>query len=287
MSRCEQWRESIPWYVNGTLDDADRGRLRRHVDECDDCSRLLDHARLQAEHGTVTGDAEAAHVPAALLVRFVEARARVEVDTAAWIATHLEQCDRCAADAGLVRDAGVATSQKKKPRLRERFAALLQPAPAMVYLLLLAIAAPFVWRGLETAKAPGPSTGDAPRVLDAPAAPLLTEPARRGEAPIEPVEIRGQVGLQRVDLDLEWTRADLADVPTLRIELRGNGEIVRSLNRVPSELGEISEGLRITLWVDYGESAGERVYEWLVRAEQPGGPLDGQVLFRRGIRVVP
>ena len=33
----EELLKLLPWYVNGTLDDADRGRIRRHIQDCADC----------------------------------------------------------------------------------------------------------------------------------------------------------------------------------------------------------------------------------------------------------
>lgn len=63
LSACRDALEALPWYANGTLGDAERERVDRHLAECTACSRELDTLmRMRAAlagRGNTTGDAAA------------------------------------------------------------------------------------------------------------------------------------------------------------------------------------------------------------------------------------
>jgi anti-sigma factor RsiW len=66
-SECDEISRLLPWYVNGTLRDADRHRVDAHLQACARCrADLLLDARIHVELST---DAAVAYMPAASLKR--------------------------------------------------------------------------------------------------------------------------------------------------------------------------------------------------------------------------
>lgn len=60
-AHCET-SELLPWLLNGTLDDAERGRVERHVAECVQCRRELVRER-EFSQAVIAVQPEAAWAP--------------------------------------------------------------------------------------------------------------------------------------------------------------------------------------------------------------------------------
>lgn len=151
----------IPFAANGTIGDAERGIVERHMASCAVCA-----AAHRFAVDLRTGMRAAAlheHVDPARLVAFAEDPSGVEDSERMMIEAHLHQCDGCAAEhAVLLRvedaDQGDARADVPRPaaraqasrvsdaverivnRLREAAWTALSPAPAMAYLVVAVLA---------------------------------------------------------------------------------------------------------------------------------------------------
>jgi hypothetical protein len=276
---CRDHAASIPWYANGTLPEAEHEALAKHLEGCAECRALLAQARLQTRRPSMP--AQGAHVPSALLIRFNERPRSLEKPTRSWIEEHLAHCESCAADLQLVRQSGEASPTAAEPGAGWRgwLATALRPGPALAYLLLLLIGVPLLWQ----ARRPTSS----PVVFDSASLSLRTESSTRGGERPEPARIPPAAGPARLDLQLEWEPAELASVDRLEIELRHGERSIHRMTRIPADLDAAATGLRLTIWFDPGGLDPGTVYEWTITAAAPGHPLDGQVLFRRQLKVAP
>lgn len=92
---CERAAELIPWFLNETLDEAERREVLEHVGACAACRRALDEARFAAS-------AADAHLSSAALVALAFGEPAPGLDPAL-VEEHLAACPRCAADLELAR----------------------------------------------------------------------------------------------------------------------------------------------------------------------------------------
>lgn len=297
---------SATWYVNDTLDADERERFEAHLEDCGDCRETIEAARsIGGHHDRIAAPRAAAetHVPSALFVRWSEAPASLAADTREWIDAHLRECDACREEADWLRspsivspsvaasaasaasaetgaDARAAESLGETGPWTERVwswlsSTLLQPAPALAYLLLLAVAAPLLW----TLR----SSGESPRL--SPRAPLVwtTESADRGGGTPSnaPAEIPAGTGALALTIELPFETTELDGLDLLVVEWIREGRAVATFEANPSSLRAVSGGARLDVLLEPGGIRPGAVYRLQVRAEAPGRPLDGQVLFVR------
>jgi anti-sigma factor RsiW len=92
---CERAIELLPWYLNGTLDEGERGAVREHLKDCEGCRQALEETRLAWR---VYGQ----HVPAEALVALAWGETPEGYDPEV-LERHLQSCPECAAELEMVR----------------------------------------------------------------------------------------------------------------------------------------------------------------------------------------
>jgi hypothetical protein len=92
---CERAIELLPWYLNRTLDEGERGAVREHLKNCEGCRKALEETRLAWR---VYGQ----HVPAEALVDLAWGEAPEGYDPEV-LERHLQSCPECAAELEMVR----------------------------------------------------------------------------------------------------------------------------------------------------------------------------------------
>lgn len=92
---CDQVAELLPWYLNGTLDERDRGEVRLHLEGCKQCRQALEETRLAWR---IFGQ----HVPAEALIALAWGETPEGIDPAL-LERHLQSCPECAAELEMVR----------------------------------------------------------------------------------------------------------------------------------------------------------------------------------------
>ena len=211
----------------------------------DSIDRLLKKLR------DVDEDALFEHVDAQLLIEFAEAPGSLDPEVRERVGSHVAGCSTCEGALGVLRTADAAavlprtTTEPGQQSGGSFLGALweslertvLAPAPAMAYLLLLALAYP-VYRMATSTPAPTlPETESAVEVMS-PAIRLFGETIFRGQESerVEPVEIEpapgGFVLLELVtDLDL-----DLAPGSRFEIEVRVGERTLLSEQRAAAEI---------------------------------------------------
>jgi hypothetical protein len=264
MGEHEVVEELVPWFDGGDLSPGERERVERHISTCADCRGLLEQARLQRDHLARHSMADTlAHVDPVLLTEFAEHPARLDAQTREWIEGKLEECAACqeayasllAVNAALDRRAAPAPA----PAARAwawLAGSVLRPAPALAYLLLLAVVAPALI--LSDRRVGAPATL-APIVVVPDTIVMLLE--TRLVAADLTGKLRFTVGLTRSGEKI-WERA----VENREFELRDG----RAVLPVVLRTGALQSG---------------REHEISIRAVLPGDPLDGQPLFRRRLIV--
>jgi anti-sigma factor RsiW len=92
---CDQTTELLPWWLNGSLGEEERHRVRGHLDGCAACRQALSDTRQAWE-------IFAQHLPAEALVALAAGEEPAGFDRAV-VADHLAACPECAAELELVR----------------------------------------------------------------------------------------------------------------------------------------------------------------------------------------
>jgi putative zinc finger protein len=92
---CERAIELLPWYLNGTLDEGERGAVREHLKDCESCRRAL-------EDTGMAWRAFAQHVPAEALVALAWGETPEGHDPDV-LERHLQSCPECAAELEMAR----------------------------------------------------------------------------------------------------------------------------------------------------------------------------------------
>jgi hypothetical protein len=256
---------------------------------------MLEHVRA---HASVLARRSVAsltrHVDPVLLTEFAERPETLDAQTRQWIERKLKECEICGEAYARLREVEQSLAPMSMPvvsqrwkRLREWLAAtILHPVPALAYLLLLALLAPFVLM-----RNTGNGGAGAPPLATAPVVVVTGESTARGEqgggAGAEPVVLRlpsDPSGALVVLLSTSLVESDLrgGKLP-LQVELRRAGTLVWS-KRIGAEDLQYQEGRAELPLVLRGEAlrAGND-YELDIRAVLPGDPLDGQALFRRRV----
>lgn len=297
----------LPFLVAGTLPDGDRAALEAHLTGCADCRDRLARIRELADLVATDADGRALerameHVAPSLLVEYVEDRAALDAETVRWIQERLALCATCreahenllqaeeaiAAREARSREAGArdATDRRRdavedagRPRGLWAWLAstVLQPVPALAYLLIAVVGLSLLWTGRSDRDA-GEAAGVARVVALAGERALRDEPdggppaprvVDAGDDPGAPVVVELVTELTAADLErMDFELAVERDGRTLRAErvareafaLR-DGKAVLPLALRPAALG-LGVPLRIAL-----------------RAVRPGDPVDGQELY--------
>ena len=91
---CTRAAELIPWYLNGTLEAAERADLEKHLASCAACRA----ERAEAEAALVLFGG---HPSAEMLVDYAFGAPEAPRDL---IEAHLSGCDACADELAMVRD---------------------------------------------------------------------------------------------------------------------------------------------------------------------------------------
>lgn len=92
---CDKAIELLPWWVNGTLEEGERGEVRRHLQECERCRQALAETR---EAWEIFGQ----HLPSEALVAIAYGEPSAGIDPAV-AERHLASCPECAAELELAR----------------------------------------------------------------------------------------------------------------------------------------------------------------------------------------
>ena len=92
---CEQAIERLPWFLNGTLETAEREEIREHLAICQACRAALSETR---EAWRIFGQ----HLPAGVLVALAHGEPPSGLDPVL-AERHLASCPECAADLELAR----------------------------------------------------------------------------------------------------------------------------------------------------------------------------------------
>jgi len=92
---CEQAIELLPWYLNGTLETAERDEVGGHLETCEACRTALAETR---EAGRIF----AQHLPTEVLVALAYGERPDGMDPAL-AERHLDTCPQCAAELELTR----------------------------------------------------------------------------------------------------------------------------------------------------------------------------------------
>jgi hypothetical protein len=186
--------EALPFYVNGTISEAERREVEAHLPGCAACRALLEDLRSLAEAMRRGGEDLLDHVHAAHLEAYVSGSRPLDRDLGRWIGSHLAACAPCreAADAlredltvvqgGAGRASPAAPAAARAPRRgiwSSLSRTLLHPVPAAAYLALLvaALAVLAPPGGEAPAPPPAPAGPRAPAVADV----LVLSSALRGE----------------------------------------------------------------------------------------------------------
>lgn len=273
----------IPWYAAGSLPDDERALVDRHLPSCASCRELLAGA---TEHAALFADARRAdeHVHPRLLVRWAEAPQSLDADTREGIEARLARCETCRAALAILRETErPAASVERRSFLDILRSTILAPAPALAYLLLLALLVPLFLRrgGEEGAGSPVLGVPTVVRVEGeralrsgdeaARAEPLRISPPGQPEAPL--------LFLLVTDLAAE----DLADPElTFAIEVTRTGRGPFTETRRGSDFTR--DGGRVTLPLVISARPGEEL-SLAIRARKPGDPIDGRVLYRRKVQI--
>jgi hypothetical protein len=92
---CDEAIELLPWLLNGTLEEGERGEVRRHLEGCERCREALAETW---EAGEIFGQ----HLPSEALVVLAYGEPPAGIDPAL-AERHLASCPECAAELELAR----------------------------------------------------------------------------------------------------------------------------------------------------------------------------------------
>lgn len=191
----------LPWYVNGTLEEAERSGFQGHLPDCAACRAEIDlvrelRARIDAEPELLSD-----HPAPEVILAAVDAGS-ADVDLADGqaesVRRHLAVCDACTRESGWLQGKAVAAPSAAPAPAREEAAVVALPPPAArprwvawgglaAALVVVALLIPF----LRTAP-PAPVTGLATTTV--------VRSVTRGQ---EPAVVRVAAGVSQVQLLFE------------------------------------------------------------------------------------
>ena len=289
--------ELIPWYANGTLEEEERRLVEEHLGVCAACRALLDDAR-SFSSGMRSAQASELreHIDARLLTDYVERPGSLEPETLRFVEARLEACETCReAHARLVEVAHALDAGRRAPLveverrpLLERLwsflaSTVLRPAPALAYLLALALLVPVLWLARPGAPPEGIAAMPTRIAVEGERA---TRAGAPGGASTAPLEIPASASTVLLELETELEPGDLARVPAFTVELRLGENLLWSAPASTENAFVRNARVVVPVVLQPGGLARGVDLTILLRASRPGDPLDGQALFRRKLRVV-
>ena len=286
--------ELIPWYVNGTLEEEKRKLVEEHLAECASCRARLDDAR-SFSRGMRSAPASELreHVDARLLTDYVERRGTLEPDTVRWVETRLAACETCReAHARLVEvshalEGGTARAVERRPLIEGLWsflaATVLRPAPALAYLLALALLVPVIWLARPVTPPEGIAATPTRVAVEGDRATRAGAPGGTSAAPLE---ISASASTVLLELETELEPGDLERIQSLTIELRRGDVLLWSAPAPTADVLVRNGRVVVPVVLRPGGLARGDDHEILLRVSRPGDPLDGQALFRRKLRIV-
>ncbi len=278
----------IPWYANDTLDAEDRRRVDEHLQGCEPCRELLVHARAMAEEPVAQLDVETRHVQSGLLLEFLESPAALDVEARDRIQRHLDVCEICRDSLAIVRALPPESpARETETGLLQRVwqalaATVLRPAPALAYLLLLAVLTP-TWIYLRSGRVPDLIAGE-PIATVGPTVRVVGEERMRaeGDDATPPLRIshRGRTAVV-AELVTGIPSEELADpAAAFVIRLLDGSRVMWEAERSGSDFG--GDGVLPLVLRPAAFDRGAS-YEIVVIFRKPGDALDGRTLYRRSI----
>jgi anti-sigma factor RsiW len=288
--------ELIPWYANGTLEEGERKLVEEHLAGCEACRDRLDDVR-SFSRGMRSAPASELrdHVDARLLTDYVERPGSLEPETVRFVEARLEACETCReAHARLVEvaqalDAGRArvVEVERRPALERLWTFLastvLRPAPALAYLLALALLVPVIWLARPGAPPEGIAATPTRVAVEGDRATRAGAPGGTAAAPLE---ISASASTVLLELETELEPGDLERIQSLTIELRRGDVMLWSAPAPTADVLLRNGRVVVPVVLRPGGLAGRGDHEILLRVSRPGDPLDGQALFRRKLRIV-
>ncbi len=295
MGQADPIAPLIPWYANGTLAADEREGVDRHLPQCASCRELLERARDRQALGASRGPAEMLeHVHPRLLVEYAERPGRQDAALRRWIESRLEACTTCrkaferlrevetqlagASSAAAARPAGGAIANLWASTRDLLTSTLLRPAPALAYLVALALLLPALWlAGRQQGEPAG-----APRLLVA-----HGEGAVRGTpGDARPLVVPPSEDAVLLELRTELLADDIDDPDaSFELELRRGDRLLWSRPAARDEFVILDGRAALRLLVYPGRLDEGPLHEISLSVRKPGDPLDGQALFRRSFRV--
>ncbi len=302
----------LAWYAAGTLDDGDRALVENHVEQCPECHDALALALQQAElarDGNL--DEHLEHLHPLLLVQFADDPAALDDDTRRYVQSRLDTCDACRGayerlrevDEAIAREhvtgsasESVTESVKDAARaLRDHDAAapgplrrffdllgatVLRPAPALAYLVMLAVLLPALWLSRDAA--------DRPVLMPAPVLSVIGDTAVRsdgsgGQVAPAPLAVDAAQHLVQLWLVTGFDAAVLEHVESFEVALARDGRVIWRSSRSKRELVAVGTDLVLPLVFDASQLAMGKTYELTITAVAPGSLLDGKAIWKRGI----
>jgi len=118
---CQEAIERLPWWLNGSLEPAERREVEEHLGACAPCREALGETRLAWE-------IYAQHIPSEALVAYAFDERPEGIDPALF-ERHLAECPQCAAELELVRSSRLLGEHDEVAVLPQRRAPGRQSRP--------------------------------------------------------------------------------------------------------------------------------------------------------------
>jgi predicted anti-sigma-YlaC factor YlaD len=113
-------RDLIVDYIDGNLDSSSADRVKRHLKDCPECSRLeREYLRTVEGLRAVFKESAREHVPNEILVEFVERSEDLDAHGKASIELHLAVCPLCERKVEMLRRVGVEETPRQSNVIRD------------------------------------------------------------------------------------------------------------------------------------------------------------------------
>ncbi|ANM29341.1 hypothetical protein ABI59_06645 [Acidobacteria bacterium Mor1] len=285
--------DALPWYVNDTLSAEERRSVEERLRDSPEYRAALEDLRgITASAKTDPGRLDA-DVHPDLLLAYAEDRTSLDPELRARVERGLERSQLSREALEILRevDASIAAAPAAEisaPResvwagiWQTLRATLLAPAPALAYLLVLAVLVPLALR--DTPDGPALSPFAVPqRVI------VESERAVRGDAATAaPLSLPAAAEALLLELRTDLIPQDLEDGLALELVLFAGDRELTSSDLTPSDFVERDGRLTVSVPMFPQLLPADGDLQIAIRARKPGSPLDGKSLFRRSLALVP
>ena len=142
--------ELLPWFVNGTLPEADRDKVQSHLQSCKDCQAAAKEIKsfslqLQTHKESFLSE----HILSAKLVQYAEARNELSPDDQKNINAHLKTCSQCSQELKTLEKVNASLMESQRglfyKQVKEKFENLFSNPivkPALAYIIILLLLYP-------------------------------------------------------------------------------------------------------------------------------------------------